>query len=111
MIQSGYNERMPDFSGRHKTRDVCHWNQPSDQVLTMIKSHRMDTVAIIEHDCEAGVAHDCRVGENLPDNPGIRAFVTGFLAQFALAGYLRRSVGGIHHSAWDFELDCVRTVA
>jgi len=46
------------------------WGPARDQVFTVIKLDRMDTMTIIEHDREAEIAHDAGLGKIWPMRSG-----------------------------------------
>src|ERR1044071_117339 len=110
MGQGSNDETKPDFFCLYQFFNFVARHQSSNEIFAMIKLYRMAAVAIIEHYCVTYVAHDGRIWKNLADNLWIGPFITGFLAQLALTGRLRRSIRTVNHPSGDFQFYGVGTM-
>ena len=111
VIQRHDDERVADFAGSDKFRNVGDGNQPSDDVFALVPLNRMFELGIFHEQGMAGVAHDGGIGKNLADYLRPLSFVTGFLAQFPDACGGGRGVLRVNDAAGDFQLHRVRALA
>lgn len=67
----------------NELRYLRYGNEPCNQVFSRIHFNSVAQLAILHQDRVASVAHNGRIWENLAEQTGVIAFVTGFLAQLA----------------------------
>ena len=66
-VESDDDKGMLDFAGGDQLGEVRDRHQAGGQVFAVVELDRVQAVAILEHDREAGVAHDGRIGKDPAD--------------------------------------------